>query len=45
MDRRMPGISLVTEDAELAYAAVDILGGTMPHYTLGTSYRFVIEHR
>ncbi len=37
------GISIVTEDAELGYAVVDFLGGTMAHYTLGTSYTFVVE--
>ena len=39
------GISVVTEDVELGYAVVDMLGNTMPHYTLGTSYTFVIERR
>ena len=37
------GISIVTEDAELGYAVVDFLGGEMAHYTLGTSYTFVID--
>lgn len=37
------GISIVTEDAELGYAVVDILGGSMAHYTLGASYTFVID--
>ncbi len=37
------GISIVTEDAELGYAVVDFLGGTLAHYSLGTSYTFVVE--
>jgi hypothetical protein len=37
------GISIVTEDAEIGYAVVDFLGSTMAHYTLGTSYAFVVE--
>jgi hypothetical protein len=37
------GVSIVTEDAELGYAVVDFLSGTMAHYTLGTSYTFVFE--
>ena len=37
------GISIVTEDAELGYAVVDFLGDAMAHYTLGTSYTFVVE--
>lgn len=37
------GVSIVTEDAELAYAVVDFLGSSMAHYRLGTSYTFVFE--
>ena len=37
------GISIVTEDKELGAAVVDLLGGAMAHYTLGTTYTFVVE--
>ena len=37
------GVSISTDDAELGNAVVDLLGGTMAHYTLGNSYTFVIE--
>ena len=37
------GISVVTKDAELGHAVLDVLGSTMAHYALGTSYTFVIE--
>jgi|AP95_1055475.scaffolds.fasta_scaffold33080_3 hypothetical protein len=37
------GISIVTEDDELGYAVIDFLGGAMAHYTLGTSYTFVVD--
>ena len=37
------GISVSTEDSELGYAVVDLLGGTMAYYTLGTNYTFVLE--
>jgi len=37
------GISIVTTDRELGQAAVDLLGGGMGHYTLGSTYTFIIE--
>ena len=37
------GISVSTEDSELGYAVVDLLGGIMAYYTLGTNYTFVME--
>ncbi len=37
------GISIVTSDRELGQAVVDLFGRNMPHYTLGSTYTFVIE--
>ena len=37
------GISIVTDDKELGAAVVDLLGGAMAHYSLGSSYTFVVE--
>ena len=37
------GISVVTDDKELGAAVVDLLGGAMAHYSLGSSYTFVVE--
>ena len=37
------GISIVTDDLELGQAIIDLLGGGMAHYALGTKYTFVVE--
>lgn len=37
------GISIVTTDRELGHAVVDLLGGGMGHYALGSTYTFIIE--
>lgn len=37
------GISIVTDDHALGRALVRLLGKSMPHYSLGSRYTFVIE--
>jgi prepilin-type N-terminal cleavage/methylation domain-containing protein len=37
------GISIVTDDAELGQAVLELLGSAMASYTLGDTYTFVIE--
>ena len=41
--RRLLGISIVTSDAALGQAVVDLLGSAWAHYSLGETYTFVIE--
>ncbi len=37
------GISIATEDAELGNAVLDLLGGAMASYALGSNYTFIVE--
>ncbi len=41
--RVLLGISIVTSDAALGQAVVDLLGSAWAHYSLGETYTFVIE--
>jgi len=39
----LAGISIVTNDRALGRAVVKLLGRSMPHYSLGSRYTFVVE--
>lgn len=41
--RGLLGISVVTDDRELAQAVRDLLGPSMSGYALGDTYTFVVE--